>query len=146
MSEDKTFLMMKTLKERQDKFIYYIAGLNVAAIGFTLSKTFDLDIYACHHIYLGLAIVCWLVSTICSFRWIFIQFRSMVGNMDVLELIKGHYDKSKVTEEEKKNLMLASYAKLQEYTDKGEKAMKGMLALFIVGVVFFILWRVFDLL
>lgn len=145
MIEDKTFLMMKTLKERQDKFIYYIAGLNVAAIGFTLSKTFDMDIYAIHHVFIGSALLCWITSVIYSFRWTFIQFRAMVGNMDIMELINGHNDKSKVTEQEKKNRISTSYAKLEEYTEKGSKAMKATLSLFIIGIVLFILWRVFDL-
>lgn len=39
MEKDMRFEMMKVLKGRQERLIYYIAGLNVAAIGFTVSKT-----------------------------------------------------------------------------------------------------------
>lgn len=143
MSEDKTFEMMKTFKERQDKFIYYITGLNVASIGFILSKTFDLEIKALNNIFLSLALISCLLSIALAFRWIFIQFRTMVLNMDVLSLVKGHYDKNSISEFDKQKQISKAKRELIDYSKKAENSMKLTYFLFLFGIIFFILWRVF---
>ncbi len=141
------FEMMKVLKGRQDKFIYYIAGLNVAAIGFTLSKTYDFEPSLGCDAFLCLALLLWLVSTITSFRWIIIQFRTMERNMDVMDLKKGHFNKSEISESMRKSLILKKRKKIEEDAHNSSMALKATLMLFIAGIVMFIIWRgliVFD--
>lgn len=41
---EKRFDLIKTYRERQDKLSYYLMGLNVAAIGFTVSKTYEVNL------------------------------------------------------------------------------------------------------
>lgn len=145
MGVDKRFEMMKTLKGRQDKFIYYIAGLNVASIGFTLSKTFEITPNRIYDIFLAIAILGWIVSTIISFRWIHIQFRAMETNMEIIDLMDGFYDQSKYNETQIKELLSKSKSRLSKDSSKCEKAINATLLFFILGIISFVLWRVFDI-
>lgn len=145
MSEDKRFEMMKTLKERQDKFIYYIAGLNVAAIGFTLSKASESEKISTHYIFLAIALIGWILSTALSFRWILVQFRTMEKNMEIFDLINGYYDKSLISDREKKHRISDAYAKIQEDAIRCDRDLKRMMLMFIVGIVFYIIWQLNDI-
>jgi hypothetical protein len=144
MGEDKRFDMMKTFKERQDKFMYYLIGLNVALIGFSISKSFEIKIKAFQSIFFGIAIFCWSVSIAIAFSWILNQFRSMVKNMDSLDLINGHYDKNQISEIEKNKQLNTNYKELMNISKKGESKMKSTLFCFLGGVVFYMLWGVFH--
>jgi len=113
--------------------IYYIAGLNVAAIGFSLSKTFDIipDEY---DIALGLALLSWVISTMESFRWIFIQFRTM--EID-LTIIKDDNKNSKIDEIKAKQQLVIE-------NKRAVTAINRTLFFFIAGVVSFVFWRIFE--
>lgn len=141
---DNRFEMMKTLKGRQDKFIYYIAGLNVASIGFTLSKTFEITPNRNYDIFLALAVLCWVISTTASFRWIYIQFRTMETNLEITDLMDGFYDKSKYNEAQRKDLLLKSKSRLLKDASKCQIAINVTILFFIIGIVSFVIWRVFD--
>src|SRR5690554_2820034 len=141
MEKDMRFEMMKVLKGRQDRLIYYIAGLNVAAIGFTLSKTFDIPLNQWIDIFLAIALICWIVSTSASFRWIFTQFRVMESNLEVKDLIDGSYDKSKISETDKNNRIEKTILQLGKDASRCERAIKTMFIFFITGIVSFIGWR-----
>lgn len=139
MGQDMRFEMMKVLKGRQDRMIYYIAGLNVASIGFTLSKTFDIipDEY---DIALGLALLFWIISIIASFRWIFIQFRTMEINL----AIKTIKDDKMISEINKRNHINKSMQQLVDDNKSAEKAISRTLFFFIAGVVSFVFWRFLE--
>jgi hypothetical protein len=144
MSEDNRFEMMKTLKGRQDKFIYYIAGLNVASIGYTLSKPFETTPNRIIDLFLAVALLCWVISTTASFRWIYIQFRTMETNMDIIDLKNGFYDKNSYSEIKSKELLSKSKSRLLKDASKCERAIKVTLVFFIIGMVSFVFWRIFD--
>lgn len=144
MSQDMRFEMMKTLKGRQDKFIYYIAGLNVACIGFTLSKTFEITPNRIHDIFLAIALLCWVISTTASFRWIYLQFRTMETNLEITDLGDGFYDKSKYNEAQAKELLLKSKERLLKDAMKCSRAIILTILFFISGMISFVFWRVFD--
>jgi hypothetical protein len=144
MEKDMRFEMMKTLKGREDRFIYYIAGLNVASIGFTLSKTFDITPNRVHDILLAASLICWVISITASFRWIFTQFRTMENNMGINDLLSGLYDKDTTSEIDLKNLILQGKSQLEKDSLICEKAIKSTLLFFIIGVMLFLLWRVVD--
>jgi hypothetical protein len=144
MGDDKRFEMMKTLKGRQDKFIYYIVGLNVASIGFTLSKTFEITPNRTYDIFLALALLCWVISTTASFRWIYIQFRTMETNIDLGDLIDGFYDKDKYNDAQRKELFLKSKSRLLKDASKCRWAINVTILFFIIGIILFVIWRIFD--
>ena len=144
MKQDMRFEMMSILKGRQDRFIYYILGLNVASIGFTISKTYEMTPNRIYDVFLALAFLGWFVSTIFSIRWIYIQFRTMQTNLDIVDLGDGFYDKTKYDETEAKELLKQSKSSLLNDATKCETAIKVTLFFFIGGMIFFLLWRIFD--
>lgn len=145
MSEDKRFQLMKTYKERQDKFIYYITGINVAAIGFTLSKTFDIVLKEKYDLILFAAVFCWVISTLASLRWIYIQTRIMEMNLDVYDLRHGYFDKSKISEIIKIERITQCKLQLTRDISKCVKAINATILFFVFGMLAFVLWRVVDM-
>lgn len=141
MEKDMRFEMMKVLKGRQDKFIYYIAGLNVAAIGFTLSKTYDFVPSQGRDVFIGLALLSWFLSIIFSFGWIITQFNTMERNLEINDLSKGYFDKANISDEQKKSLLASNKQRLNEDAVRSSKRLKGTVMLFLTGIVMFIIWR-----
>jgi Mn2+/Fe2+ NRAMP family transporter len=136
--------MGKEFKDRQDKFAYYLMGLNVAAIGFAISKTFDIQPEQ-SLIFVALALLCWLLSICLAFYWIFTQQNAVMLQSEVMNIILGLNDKISPTIE---NIRLAKQEFDKEASKKSNKAGKAyayMLYLFMSGIIFFVLWRLFEL-
>jgi len=97
-----------------------------------------------YDVFLALALLGWFVSTIASIRWIYIQFRTMQTNLDIVDLLDGFYDKTKYDEAQAEELLKESKSSLLTDASKCEKAIKVTLFFFIGGMVFFLFWRIFD--
>lgn len=141
---DSRFELMKTLKQRQDKFVYYLLGLNVAAIGFSLSKTFD-DKLNDNHLYLGFALLCWFISIMFSMRWIYLQLAFMQHNLDLADWLDGFYDKEKISEKQKSAEILDLKTKLIKGSKVIDQYFQGMIYAFLVGIGDFIIWRIVEM-
>lgn len=141
MSEDKRFELMKTYKERFDKFVYYIVGLNIASLGFIFSKTFEITLYYRHDIILGIAIVCWVTSTTAAFRWIFIQTRTMEVNLEIYDLQKGFYNKDRISDKSKGEQISQGKKQLERDNIKCEWAIRITILFFVFGMLSFVFWR-----
>lgn len=145
MSDDNRFQLIKTYKERQDRFIYYITSLNVASIGFTVSKSYEIIPNHSHDLILGGAIFAWVVSTVASFRWMYIQNRIMETNLEMYDLSKGNYTSKKMDEVSKLNRINDCKILLEKDNAKCEKAINFTIRFFIIGMVTFLFWRVQDI-
>lgn len=144
MSEMKTELT-KAFRDRQDKFVYYVMGLNVAAIGFTISKTFEIKIEI-DHMYILVALLSWLSSILFGFYWINTQFNAMIQNILVFDAEEGHLDGKRISEENIEYTKDLLYKDIQKKSEKAKMAYGIMLYLFILGIVLFIFWRIAVLL
>ena len=140
MSEMKTELT-KAFRDRQDKFVYYVMGLNVAAIGFTISKTFEIKIEI-DHIYVLVALLSWLTSILYGFYWINTQFNAMIQNILVFDTEEGHIDGKPISKENIEYTKDLLYQDIQKKSEKAKMAYAIMLYLFILGIVLFIFWRI----
>ena len=143
--QDSTFQMMKILKERQDKFVYYILGLNIATIGFTVSKSYnekmDLEI-----IWLGFAMIFWMISILFAILWLNLQFEIMQKNMYVVDLIDGHYDKKSINIKERNSTLSRLKFDLTDGDPrKANFRFKTSIYTFFGGIVFFITWRIIEM-
>lgn len=143
LSENR-FELIKTYKARQDKFAYYVMGLSVAAIGFSLSKTFDSRLNS-NHVYLGIAIICWFISIISAIRWIIAQLKMMEINLDLTDVLGGYNNFVQIDEPTKHELKHRLKKKLEKSNKRGGRSYKLMLLMFLVGVGAFITWRLFEM-
>lgn len=142
MSTKETFELSKVLYDSQVKFMYYVIGLNVAAIGFTIAKTFDKSPQELYHIFLGLALLSWFLSIIFAFKWIFIQFRSMEKKMDRIGILKNKLYQIKTEVNHPLKVNDFTY-ELKLLSKKAERTIAITFTLFVFGIIFFTLWRIF---
>lgn len=150
MSEITRHDIIKIFRERQDKFVYYLMGLNVAALGFTLSKTYEMKHFSLNDSFLAFALIGWLLSLINAFRWIQMQFNGMRLDMHEYDISAGVVETWFEDGAPPEGYKEALFAKLQEEksakAETAEKDYKRMLLLFLGGIVMFILWRVLEIL
>lgn len=136
-------------RERKDKFAYYLMGLNVAAIGFTLNKTYELAHFNLNHIFLGIGLLSWLVSILFSFRWILTEFQGMQFDMHQFDIdnnvIESWFESNKVPDGYKEAIQNAINADKEKKLQESEKDYKKVLFFFISGIVFFIFWRIMEI-
>jgi len=135
-------------RDRREKFIYYLMGLDVAAIGFTLSKTYEIRHLQLNHIFLGIALFAWLLSILNAFRWLLTEFQGMQFDMHQYDINNGVVEtwfKDGIAPEGYKEMLIEKLQKeMQIKSDRADRDYKRMLFLFMTGIVFFIMWRVLD--
>lgn len=133
----------------QNKYIYYIMGLSLAAIGFTVAYTKDLNILSFTQIPLFMAVLSWCFSIICGTEFIKYKQSTLHDQNDIFNMQNGNRDK--ITKLEKsKGLTDAEITKLiiNNIELKGEKMSKyGSYTkiLLILGCGLFICWRLIEM-
>lgn len=74
--------IVKDIHERQIQFVYYLIGLNVASIGFTVGQTID-DKLNCMHFLIMISYVMWITSVFLGFRYVTLTIHLL--KMDLIE-------------------------------------------------------------
>ena len=150
MSEITRHDIIKMFRERQDKFVYYLMGLNVAALGFTLSKTYELKHFSFNDSFLAFALIGWLLSLINAFRWIQMQFNGMRLDMHEYDISAGvvetWFEDGVPPEGYKEELFMQLQKEKNSKAETAKKDYKRMLLLFLGGIIMFIFWRVLEIL
>lgn len=141
-NQDKLIEIQKLMHEKQNRFVYYISGLCVASIGFSVNQTVN-DKLNCSHILLGIALVCWFASIFCSFQFIQIKLQVLFENARILNIIEL------TKPEEKDKAIDKGNAHLAEYTDKqSNRTHNNFMQIqywFYAGMVLFIAWRIVEM-
>lgn len=136
-------------RERREKFAYYLMGLNVAAIGFTLSKTYDIKEIHLNHLFLGIALSSWLLSILHSFRWILTEFQGMQLDMHQYDIddgvIETWFEEGDMPEGYKEAIQEKVIVEKAKKANRSEKDYNRVLFFFMGGIVFFIMWRLMEI-
>jgi len=131
-------------RNQQEKYVYYIIALSIAAIGFCVYKTSGQEIKM-SQIPLGLSVISWGLSVFCGLRFLKYSISILFANNTYFEIIKGNYPeigknpslidagKSGVKSAINTNSMRATwYFKCQEW-------------LFYLAIILFIVWHILEM-
>ena len=142
MIEDiKRMDIVNLVSQKQDKFFYYLTGLNVASIGFTLSKTFDMKSLNYNDFCLCIALLSWMISIGCALYWHHTVMNAHDLQLELYDLLTRNPDKKNQKEETSR-----INKKIEKKSEKAGSAHAAMVWLFIIGVLTFVVWRIVNLL
>lgn len=82
--------LQKQFREKQEKYVYYIIALCVAAIGFSVTKTSG-DILRWSQLPLGIAVLCWGLSIYCGLKFIAYVLSNLFANNAYLDVLSGRH-------------------------------------------------------
>lgn len=121
------------------KYTYYIIALSVAAIAFSVHQTFELKLKITQ-IPLGLAMFCWIFSIYYGLSFLQGNLKLLADNILLFETLKQlPYT---MENQEVSKLFLETLGPLSK---KNEKKPKIQLYSFYIGTIFFIIWRVIEM-
>ncbi len=142
MEEQKE--IQKQFRNQQEKFAYYIIGMSVTAIGFSVYKTTGKGL-DCVQIPLALSVLCWGVSVFCGLKFLKYVISTLYANNAYFEIQKGNYpdvgnhpQKIEAATEGIKQAMSSN-------SDVASKYSKWQERLFYIGIVLFIIWHVLEM-
>ena len=135
---------VKTFRDQQQKYAYYIIALCVAAIGFSVQKTYGLPL-KWSQLPLALAILCWSTSILCGLKFLQYVISSLYAHHVYYDVIKG------ADPEVGKHPSLieaASSGVMKAVQKNSRRAMRyatGQDVLFLLGVLSFLVWHIFEM-
>ena len=125
-------------RESQQKYIYYLIALSVAAIGFSVINTKDLGL-SYWQIPLGLAVISWVTSIFIGFKFLTSDLRLISQNYIYL----SNYWKFNADQKEKLSELWDQISKESE-TQIGRLILWQKI-LFFSGCIFYLLWHIFQM-
>ncbi|MFM9985555.1 MAG: hypothetical protein ACKVOK_10015 [Flavobacteriales bacterium] len=132
------------VRNLQEKFAYYIIGLDVAAIGFAIHQTVNQPLnYS--QIPVGVAVICWSFSIWSGLSLLITTIESYKANINYIETGKG---RNIMVGNDPNRIALARsifYEKMVKSAEKGLPLFKRMNILFKLGVMLFIIWHVWEM-
>lgn len=136
---------IKEFRQGQEKYIYYLLAIPIAAIGFSVNITMDRKLVVIDSI-LALAILFWLISVLYGLLTIKKLVSSIAANIDIIDIRSGihpligtHTQKIQVGVE-------AMMEVFDRMSNESGNYMKIQRITLYIGAVLFIVWRVLDML
>jgi hypothetical protein len=131
-------------RQQQEKYVYYIIAMSVAAIAFSISSTNGIPLKYTQ-IPLGIAVVSWGISIYCGLTFLRYGMSILFANNAYFDIINGT---SALVGKDPITIELASKA-LKEVVEKnmktGSKYFYHEETFFYIGVVSFIIWHVLEM-
>lgn len=142
MDEQKE--IQKQFRDSQEKYIYYIIALCVAAIGFSVHKTLGVSLTKIQ-IPLGFAILSWAISIYSGLRFIEKRLDILFTNNQYFEILQGrnniagnHPEKIEIGAKVLKEIM-------EEKAKNVSKYFTIQKTFFFIGFLSFIVWHILEM-
>ena len=143
MSDQKTILVQE-FRQHQSKYVYYIIALCVTGIGFAIQKTNGQPLRYTQ-ISLGLSVMTFSISIYCGIRFMHYVMNALYINAELIDVSEGrhhltemHPEKIKIGEEVLTGIINNS-------STVTERAFKLQYRLFYLGIMFFVIWQVWEM-
>ncbi|WP_256013123.1 hypothetical protein [Desertivirga xinjiangensis] len=136
--------LVSEFRTHQQTYIYYLIGLCVASIGFSVNLTIGQKL-SFVHIPLGISIILWGISIFCGLRFMQWVGSSLYANINLLDVRAGihkdtgnHIQKKAIAEDVITGI-------LEKNSDTVSRLQSWQNICFYSGVIFFLIWRVLDM-
>ena len=136
--------IQKQLRDKRDKFVYYIMALCVASIAFSVTQTAGQKL-TCIHVFIGGAIICWMGSIFFGFSFIQNELVILIRNSDYFDQIAGRVGNLP----KGPTLDKAASKVLREHRDRITKKatlnFRWQQYLFYIGLGLFLIWHIIQM-
>lgn len=128
-------------RAQQEKYLYYIIALSVAAIGFSIHITLGQKLMY-SHILLGLSIICWAASCHFGINSILYAINHLGQNDLLFSASQGVFGSDPSTKMKARDIITA---RMDDLASKIHESGKWQLRLFYFGGIIFIIWHVLEM-
>lgn len=144
MSLTKTDIY-KQLNDSQDKFAYFSLAVAASAIAYALQKT-EGKLISWSLLPLALSVLSWLYSFFLGCQWLKSKSHVLYLNYQLLEVQEGTHNLTGTNREAQQIGIETLSSLMNKISDKAAKNLSRHLTLIILGVVFFVVWYVWEML
>jgi hypothetical protein len=136
--------IQKQFRQQQEKFIYYIIALTVAAIGFSVVKTTGQSLKLTQ-IPLGFAILLWGLSIYYGLNFLKLITSTLYANNTYFEIMQGVHPEVGVHPERIKAASTGIKQAMSINSDTASKYARRQESFFYIGIILFIIWHVLEM-
>lgn len=130
--------------QQQEKYIYYLIALSVAAIGFVIVNTKG-EPLKWSQIPVGLAVISWGLSIFCGLRFIRYVLSSLYANKQYLDVLEGRHEKVGKHPQRIKAAATGIKEALKSNSDATESLGTYQNIFFYSGMILYLVWHVFEM-
>jgi|GEM_PF-6989048 len=141
---NEQFEIQKQHREQQNKFVYYIIGISVAAIGFAITRTTGQGLQ-CHHILLGISLLGWTAAIVSGFIHVFIILYALDENDFYFNLLNGNVEGVEQSDVVDKVAKERLQEKAKKFSQQGKWAFRSLQWCFSIACFTFIIWHVVQM-
>lgn len=142
MDEQKE--IQKQFRDGQEKYIYYLIALCVAAIGFSIHKTLGISMNL-FQIPLGIAITSWAISIFFGLRFLEKRLDLLFNNNQYFEILQGR-DSDVGTNSENIKIGFKAIEEIMEQKSKNiPKYFTRQKIFFFLGFLSFLAWHILEM-
>jgi hypothetical protein len=131
---DALFTLTVQRGKLQEKFVYYLGALCVAAIGFSINQTINESLNY-FHVFVGIAVTCWSISILCGFQYIKVVLQVSARNIQHFQELNDPKSTPKTSKE-----ALSDISK--ELDQSAVRNFNWQQRLFYLGLVTFVTWHI----
>lgn len=136
--------LFKLHRDKQEKYIYYLIALAVAAVGFSLSKTFDQPLkYS--QLPLGLAVLCWALSIHNGLKFLQFDLATLYANLALFDIVEGRHELSGNHPEKIKIGIESVQSAMHDNANSGQNHSFWQIRFLYVGIILFLIWRFLEM-
>lgn len=123
----------KQFREQQEKYIYYLIALSVAAIAFAVNNTLGEPI-SWSQLPLGLSVILWGISIYCGLSSLQYLIGSLIANMDLINEKRAQSPKATEIQDA-----------ISDVSDKTKSLVKTQRCTFFAGIFFYLVWHIIEM-
>ena len=141
---DDQIEIKKQFRQQQEKYVYYIIALCVAAIAFSITETRD-SALKYSQIPLGIAVLSWGLSIYFGLKFIQTILSALHSNNSYLDVIKGIHP---IVGNHPQKIEYASNILKETMEERGKTAGKlydWQNIFFFIGFISFIVWHILEM-
>lgn len=130
--------------QQQEKYVYYILGLTVSAMGFAIYKTSGLPLKS-SQITLGLSVTSWGISIFCGLRFIKYAISNLYAINIYFDIIGGRHPNLGSNTHKIAAGMEGAQEAMASNAEKASKYFNWQGRLFYAGILLFIVWHIVEM-
>lgn len=142
---DQQVEVWKMFRQTQEKYVYFILSLSVAAIAFAVAST-DQTAFRWSHILLGLAVASWLIAVYFGIRWSQWNISTLFANHELLRVQSGkHLTDIKIPPGYQEAAIEGIKKAMSSNAQDLERSFNRQGIAFYTGISFFIAWHIWEM-
>lgn len=134
----------RLFRQQQEKYVYYLIALSVAAIGFSVYKTTGVRLKWIQ-VPLGMSVVCWGLSIFHGLGFLKYVMSVLHAYNSLIDIVNGIDPKVGVYSENVSVSTKDLLAKMNKHNDRASLFLNRQERLFYLAIVLFIIWHVLEM-